>query len=111
MVTLELIKLRLGWLLSVLKSGAAIQAENLALRHHVCVYQRNIKRPKVRPADRILWSSLVRVWTDWRQAFTFVKPDTVPRWQRKRFREHWKRLSRYGEPGRPSVPKEVEDLI
>jgi hypothetical protein len=58
-----------------------------------------------------LWSFLAKVWSDWKQALIFVKPETVIRWQRKRFREHWKRLSRSGEPGRPSVPNEVKELI
>jgi hypothetical protein len=40
-----------------------------------------------------------------------VKPDTVIRSQRKRFKEHWRRLSRSGDPGRPSVPEEVKELI
>jgi putative transposase len=32
-------------------------------------------------------------------------------WQRKRFREHWRRLSQRGTPGRPALAKEVCDLI
>jgi transposase InsO family protein len=41
----------------------------------------------------------------------FVKPDTVIRWQRKRFKEYWRRLSSPGKPGRPPVAKEVKELI
>lgn len=41
---LEFIKLCLGLSLSVFKSRAALQTENLALRHQLCVYQRSIKR-------------------------------------------------------------------
>ena len=44
---LELIRPYLGLLLSLFKSRAALQAENLALRHQLCVHQRNVKRPKV----------------------------------------------------------------
>jgi len=40
-----------------------------------------------------------------------VRPDTVIRWQRRRFREHWTRLSQQGKPGRPTVSEEVKDLI
>ncbi len=54
---------------------------------------------------------LSRVWSDWKDALIFVKPDTVIRWQRKRFKEHWTRLSRNGKPGRPATPKEVQELI
>ena len=40
-----------------------------------------------------------------------MKPRTVISWQRKRFRDHWTRLSRPGRPGRPPIAKEVRDLI
>jgi len=93
----ELIKLCMGFLAAVLKSRAALQAENLALRHQLCVYRRSVKRPKVKPADRIMWSLLAKAWTGWKDALIFVKPDTVIRWQRKRFKEHWRKLSQSGE--------------
>lgn len=108
---IEFIRLCAGFLVALLKSRAALQTENLALRHQLCVYQRSVKRPKVRSADRILWSLLAKTWTRWKDALIFVKPDTVIRWQRKRFNEHWRRLSRSGAPGRPPVAEEVKELV
>jgi transposase InsO family protein len=96
---------------SSLKSRAALQAENLALRHQLGVLQRSVKRAKIRPAVRVFWSILSRIWGDWKGALIFVKPDTVIRWQKKRFKEHWARLCQAGWPGRPEIPKEVRDLI
>ena len=32
-------------------------------------------------------------------------------WQRKRFRDHWAKLSKRGRPGRPPVPKQIRALI
>jgi transposase InsO family protein len=93
------------------KTRVGLQAENLALRHQLCVLQRCVKRPKIPPADRILWSFLSRVWPNWKDALIFVKPDTVIRWQRKRFKEHWTRLSRNGKRGRPATSKELQELI
>ena len=93
------------------KTRTALHTEILALRHQLCVLQRNMKRPKIRPADRVFWSLLSRVWSDWKEALIFVKPDTVIRWQRRRFRDHWTKLCRQGEPGRPTVSKEVKELI
>lgn len=104
----ELIKLCMGFVAAALKSRSGLQAEDLALRHQLCVYQRSVKRPKVKPADRILWSLLAKAWTGWRNALVFVKPDTVVRWQRKRFKAHWRTLSESGEPGRPPVADEVK---
>jgi hypothetical protein len=42
--------------------------ENLALRHQLAVYTRLTPRPKLRPADRLSWAGLARVWVGWRQA-------------------------------------------
>ena len=61
-------------------------------------------------ADRLLWAWLSRAWTGWRSALVFVQPRTVIAWQRRRFRDHWARLSN-ARPGRPAVAKEVRDLI
>jgi transposase InsO family protein len=32
-------------------------------------------------------------------------------WQKKRFRAYWRRLSQSGKPGRPTISKEVRELI
>jgi hypothetical protein len=83
----EPIRLCVSFLAVTFRPRAALQEENLVLRHQLCVYQRSIKRPKVQPADRILWSLLARAWTGWKDALIVVKPDTVIRWPRKRFKE------------------------
>jgi len=41
----------------------------------------------------------------------FVRPATVTAWQRRRFRDHWSKLSQRSKPGRPCVPQEVITLI
>ena len=37
------------------KSRAALQLENLAIRHQLGVLQRSVERPKLVPADRLVW--------------------------------------------------------
>ena len=71
------------------KSRAALQLENLALRHPLGVLQRSVKRPKLTPPDRALWVWLYAVWNDWQSALVIVKPDTVIAWHRKSFRLFW----------------------
>jgi transposase InsO family protein len=93
------------------RSRGAMQLEILALRHQLAVYQRGTRRPRLTPADRLLWVWLARVWSGWRDVIVFVKPETVVAWQRRRFREHWAGLSRRGTLGRPRVAREVRDLI
>jgi hypothetical protein len=41
----------------------------------------------------------------------FVTPDTVLRWQRRRFRKHWAKLSARRTVGRPAVNAEIIRLI
>jgi hypothetical protein len=105
------LRLVLDTIISLFRTRYGLQAENLALRHQLCVYQRNLKRPTILPADRALWSLLARMWGDWKQALVFVRPETVIRWQRKRFKDHWAKLSRQGKPGRPSLSKDLQELI
>ena len=85
--------------------------ENLALRQQLAVYKRSVPRPRLRTMDRLLWVGLARVWAGWRQALVIVSPDTVLRWQRRRFREHWTRLSGRPRVGRPPINAEITALI
>ena len=95
MITLLLHLLRL---LPFLCGGhRQLALENLALRHQLAVYKRTATRPRLRTTDRLFWVWLARVWAGWRQPLVIVTPDTVLRWQRRRFREHWTKLS-----GRPT---------
>ena len=93
------------------RSHAALQLEVLALRHQLGVLQRSVKRPKLTPADRLLWAWLCEVWNDWRSSVFLVQPATVIGWHRKGFRLFWTGKIRRGQPGRPIVPKDIRDLI
>src|SRR5256712_13776956 len=85
--------------------------ENLALRHQLAVYERTATRPKLRTTDRLFWIWLAGVWAGWRQPLMIVTPDTVLRWQRRRFREHWTKLSGRPTGGRPPVNAEIKVLV
>jgi putative transposase len=85
--------------------------ENLALRQQLAVYKRSVARPRLRTADRLFWIGLTKVWTEWRQSLVFVTPETVLRWQRRRFREHWAKLSGRPTVGRPPVNAELRALV
>jgi putative transposase len=93
------------------RSQLSLRVENVALRHQLAIYQRTVKRPSIRPADRIFWSWLSRRWARWREVLVFVQPETVIAWQRKRFRDHWTRMGRAGKRGRPLISEEIRELI
>jgi len=85
--------------------------ENLALRHQIAVYKRTVTRPRLRRTDRVFWIALARLWPGWRRPLLIVTPDTVLRWQRRRFREYWTMLPGRPTGGRPSVNIEIKALI
>jgi hypothetical protein len=66
----------LGVLSSLFKTSIELRLENLALRHQLGVLRRSAPKRlklKLRPADRILWVWLRRIWTDWKSALLIVK--------------------------------------
>jgi putative transposase len=102
----------LATLSSIFRSRAALELENLALRHQIGVLQRSVrKRPKLTSGDRLLWICLSYLWRDWRSTLAIVKPQTVVAWHRAGFRLFWTWKVRRGQPGRPLISREVRELI
>ena len=94
-----------------LRSRLSLQLENAALHHQLSAYRLKGQRPRITPADRLLWSVLATWWSPWRRALFFVQPRTVTLWQQKRFRDDWRALSEGGRPGRPRIAAELRQLI
>ena len=93
----------------ILKIHLAV--ENLALRQQLAVCKQSIKRPKLRPRDRVFWVWLSRLWPNWRSALAIVQPESVIRWHRLGFKLYWRWKSRVRQPGRPPIEREIRDLI
>ena len=109
MITLVLRLLRL--LPFLLGSHRHLALENLVLRQQLDVYKRTVARPPLCRADRLFWVVLAKVWAGWRHSLVIVTPDTVVRWQRRRFSEYWTKLSARPTGGRPSVSAEIKALV
>ena len=102
----------LATLSSIFRSRAALELENLALRHQIGVLRRAAaKRLKLTSADRLLWICLSRLWRGWHSALTIVKPETVIAWHRAGFRLFWTWKVRRGHPCRPLISPEVRALM
>ena len=93
------------------RSRAALQLEIAALRHQIGLYKEQGRRPAIRQADRLLWSFISRLWSEWRRALLFVQPRTLLLWQKKRFRDYWRELCRPHTSGRPQISPELRTLI
>jgi transposase InsO family protein len=103
--------------ISILRSCAALFRSReeqaiieLALRQQLAVYARQHPRPRLAPLDRAFWVALSRLWPRWRSVLVVVRPDTVLRWHRRRFRAYWHSISTPG-PGRPPISAEIQALI
>jgi putative transposase len=64
----------------------------------------------LRNKDRLFWLLLSKFWGDWTSELILVKPKTVIRWRKKKFREFWRRKSQ-GKPGRPAIPQKHIEFI
>jgi putative transposase len=109
MITLMLRVLRL--IPFLVRGHSTLALENLALRQQLDVYKRTMARPRLRRTDRLFWVVLARVWAGWRRPLVIVTPDTVLRWQRRRFREYWTKLSAQPTRGRPPINAEIQALV
>jgi hypothetical protein len=108
---LTVISVLLAFVVSLCQSRWALHLRILALQHQLAVYKYTVQRPRLRPTDRLFWVWLSWLWPGWQEALIFVQPRTVIAWHRKRFREHWRRLSPQGQPGCPAIAKDVRDFI
>jgi transposase InsO family protein len=91
------------------RGEAAKEVELLVLRHQVAVLRRQVHRPALEPADRVLLTALSRVLPRANWSAFFVTPNTLLRWHRDLIARKWTYPHR--RPGRPSVRREVRELV
>ncbi len=63
-----ILKALLVFLRAMLIPKAQLAVENLALRQQLAVCRQSVKRPKLRPRDRVFWVLLSCLWPNWRTA-------------------------------------------
>lgn len=61
------------------------------------------RRPTIRPADRVFWVVLHRLWSRWSDLVVIVKPETVIGWHRAGFALYWKLPKPVAEWGRGTL--------
>ena len=100
---------RLIWcaLIGLFRSRAALEAENLMLRHRLNVLRRNSpKRVALNSIDRLLFVGLYRLAPGVLDALKIVRPETLMRWHRAGFRAYWRWKSR-SRGGRPKTAADI----
>lgn len=112
-MTASLVYLLLRQVLQMLtqlaRDDGAKDVELLVLRHQVAVLRRQVTRPKVEPADRVVLAALCRLLPRSRWAIFFVTPATLLRWHRQLIARHW--TYPHGNPGRPPVATQIRNLV
>ncbi|MGC5020968.1 hypothetical protein [Micromonospora sp. DT47] len=91
----------LQMLTQIARDGGAKDVEILVLRHQVAVLRRQVHRPDLEPADRVVLAALSRLLPRPRWAAFFVTPATLPRWHRQLIARHW--TYPHARPGRPAT--------
>src|SRR3989442_3222520 len=61
-------------ILLILGGYEQVALENIALREQLAIFQRSVRRPKIRPTDRLFWVCLRKVWKEWKSALVIVRP-------------------------------------
>ncbi|WP_406043302.1 integrase core domain-containing protein [Micromonospora sp. NBC_00898] len=99
----------LQMLTQLARDGGAKDVEILVLRHQVAVLRRQVNRPKLQPADRLVLAVLSRLLPRPRWSVFFVTPATLLRWHRELVARRW--TYPHARPGRPPIDKQVRDLV
>jgi putative transposase len=99
----------LGLMVLGVRGEAAKDVELLVLRHEVALLRRQVARPALQPADRVLLATLSRRLPRARWAAFFVTPATLLRWHRELVARKWTYPRR--NPGRPPLRREIRDLV
>jgi putative transposase len=79
----------LQMLTQLARDGGAKDVEILVLRHQVAVLRRQVHRPDLQPADRVVLAVLSRLLPRPRWSVFFVTPTTLLRWHRELVARRW----------------------
>ena len=93
-----------------IKTKTQLILENIFLHKQLEIYQRTDPKLKIKQTDRLFFSLMKDILSNWKERIFIVKPDTVIKWHRTAFRIHWRWKSRQ-KGGRPKVNWEVINLI
>jgi putative transposase len=99
----------LQMLTQLARDGGAEDVELLVLRHQVAVLRRQVHRPDLEPADRVVLAALSRLLPRPRWSVFFVTPTTLLRWHRELVARRW--TYPHARPGRPPVDVQIRELV
>ena len=85
------------------------ELEILVLRHELSILRRQVARPRLSSADRLLLVALSRLLPRHAWRAFFVRPETLLRWHRRQVARRWTYAA--ARPGRPPLPAAVREFV
>src|ERR1035437_1054856 len=92
------------------KTKIQLLLEIAMLAKQLEIYQRTDPKLKIKRSDRMFFSLIMDLLSNWKARMFIVKPETVIKWHRTAFRIFWRWKSQH-KGGRPKVSREVINLI
>src|ERR1700686_3070156 len=93
------------------KSKLRLEAENAVLRHQLIVLRRRVRgRAQPTTNDRWFLVQMYRWFPSILKVLKIIRPETLVRWHRARFRRYWRWRSN-SRGGRPRIEMELRVLI
>jgi hypothetical protein len=105
-----MVKSLLLFLQETFKTNTQLKLEILFLTKQIEILQRTSPKIKIKITDRIFFSLMKDLLSNWKERIFIVKPNTIIKWHREGFRIYWKRKSK-AKGGRPKIDREVIGLI
>ena len=93
----------------VCRSPRSKELEILVLRHELSILRRQMQRPRLRQADRLLLAALSRSLPRHAWSVFSVSPRTLLRWHQRLVARSWTYPHR--RPGRPTIERDVQGLV
>ena len=87
-----------------------LKLEVIFLTKQLEIYQRKDPKLKISGTDRVFFSIMKDLLSNWKERLFIVKPNTIIKWHSLGFRYFW-RWKSSGEGGRPAMNMEVIILI
>src|ERR1035437_4127397 len=87
-----------------------LKLEIIFLTKQLEIYQKSDPKLKIKRSDRMIFSLMMDLLSNWKERMFIVKPETVIKWHRTAFRIFWRWKSQH-KGGRPKVSREVINLI
>ena len=107
----SLLRLLLDVVGTTQRDQAKLQAEVLVLRRQVQVLERQVRRVRWTPGDRMVLAALQQRLPRSAWAALLVQPETVLGWHRELVRRRWAAYRDRPRRGRPRLSEECRELI